>query len=209
MNGKRRILILCLAVATCGVVLPAAASGHQLATLSGGVMTITGDQEHNGEPKHNDLVTVEYDADRNELIFGQDVFGPHPSQCSPDQTHPQRIIHCPAGLISRVRVDSGIGSDDVSASTPADVPVDAILGTGKDSFQGGREVDTVNGGLDGDKIFGGAGGDVLKGAGASDKLYGQGGADSLFGGGGADQLFGGGGNDNCDPGPVAGKQQSC
>jgi Ca2+-binding RTX toxin-like protein len=205
MNVRRNTAPLCAAAVSLALALPAASVGHQAATLSGGKLTITGDKHG----KLNDLVTIEYDARDKELVIGNDIFGGHPAVCSPDATHPQRVFHCPAGLISRIHVATGSGSDEVIASTPAGTPITAELGAGKDSFQGGAEADSVNGGADGDKIHGGGGRDLLKGAGASDKLFGQGGSDSLFGGGGADQLFGGGGSDDCDPGPVRGKQQSC
>jgi Ca2+-binding RTX toxin-like protein len=177
-------------------------------------MTITGDQEHEGQPKPNDLVTIDYDANRDELIFGQDVFGPHPSECSPDDAHPQRIIHCPASLISTIQINSGVGSDGVTANLPAARAIQVSLGSGNDAFDGGDETDTVSGGsgsdkahLGGgndtasmggssDKAYGGPGNDTIKGGGGSDKLIGQGGADSLFGGGGPDKLIGGGGADS-------------
>jgi Ca2+-binding RTX toxin-like protein len=215
--GSRASLFACLAV--CAAVaallaLPAAATAHQRATLSGGVMTITGDQEHEGQPKPNDLVTIDYDASSDELIFGQNVFGPHPSECSPDAVHPQRIIHCPASLVSSIVINSGIGSDGVRANLPAARAIQASMGAGNDAFEGGDEVDTVDTdsgsdkaslgagndsvslGGSSDKAYGGPGADRVKGGGASDKLFGQGGADSLFGGGGADKLLGGGGADS-------------
>jgi Ca2+-binding RTX toxin-like protein len=216
MTGGRASLFPCLAagVLIIALALPAASAGHQSATLSGGQLTITGDQQG----KFNDLVTIQYDAGANELVIGNDVFGPHPAPCSPDAGHPLRIIHCPAALISRIRIETITGSDEVTASAPAETPIEAALGPDNDSFQGGPEVDTVRGGPGEDKAYGGGGGDKLNGGGSSDRLYGQGGADSLFGGGAADQLFGGSGidvlnagpgKDKCNGGPGADHQISC
>jgi Ca2+-binding RTX toxin-like protein len=209
--GSRAHLFACLATAAVAVMLALAAASpaHQVATLSGGVLTITGDQQHNGQPKPNDLVTIDYDSCANELIFGQDVFGPHPSQCSPDAEHPQRIIHCPASQISTIQINSGIGSDEVDANLPASMVLPVSMGSGNDHFQGGSEVDNVSGGPGSDKLYGGSGRDRLNGGGASDKLFGQGGADKLFGGAAPDKIFGGGGNDHCVPGSGHGKESSC
>jgi hypothetical protein len=210
--GSRACFSAWLAVAAVAtaLALPAASPAHQVATLSGGQLTIAGDQEHDGQPKPNDLVTVDYDASANEFIFGQDVFGPHPSQCSPDAEHPQRIIHCPASLISTIQIESGIGSDEVDANLPPGVAsLSVAMGSGNDHFQGGSEVDNVSGGPGSDKLYGGSGRDRLSGGGSSDKLFGQGGADKLFGGPAPDKIFGGGGNDQCVPGPGHGKEISC
>ncbi len=205
MTGSRASLFACLAAAAASLALAAASPAHQVATLSGGQLTITGDQQN----KPNDLITIDYDSSRDELVFGQDVFGPHPSQCSPDAAHPERIIHCPASLISAIQIDSGGGSDSVIANLPARMAVQASLGAGNDSFQGGSEVDTVRGGSGSDKAYGGSGMDKLKGGTGADKLLGQGGADSLAGGAGADKLIGGGGNDQCNGGPGHGKEINC
>jgi Ca2+-binding RTX toxin-like protein len=202
---RRITLPVCASAIAFVLALPATSAGHQAASLSGGKLTITGDKHG----KLNDLVTIEYDGHDQEVVIGNDIFAGHPAACSPDPTHPQRVFRCPASLISQIRVETGSGSDEVIASIPAGTPIDVALGSGQDSFQGGKEVDRVSGGAGGDKAFGGGGDDVLRGGGSSDKLFGQSGADSLFGGGGADQLFGGGGNDDCDSGPVRGKQESC
>lgn len=207
MIGSRARLFACLAsaVAAAALALPAASPAHQVATLSGGQLTIAGDQQN----KLNDLITLDYDASTDELVFGQDVFGPHPSECSPDAAHPQRIIHCPASLISTIQIESGAGSDSVIANLPARMAVQASLGAGNDSFQGGSEVDLVTMGAGGDKADGGPGQDVIKGGSGSDKLHGGPGADSLFGGTSPDKLFGDGGKDHCVPGPGHGEEISC
>ena len=207
MIGSRARLFACLAAAVVAatLALPAASPAHQVATLSGGQLTIAGDQQN----KLNDLITLDYDASTDELVFGQDVFGPHPSECSPDAANPQRVIHCPASLISTIQIESGAGSDSVIANLPARMAVQASLGAGNDSFQGGSEVDQVTMGAGGDKADGGPGQDVIKGGSGSDKLHGGPGADSLFGGTSPDKLFGDGGKDHCVPGPGHGKEISC
>jgi Ca2+-binding RTX toxin-like protein len=210
MTGSRLLRSVCLAaaMAVVALALPALASAHQIANLSGGVMTITGDQPLGDIPKPNDLITVDWDAANNEYIFGQDLFYGHPAVCSPDATNPQRIIHCPASAISSIVIKAGIGSDTVCADAVTGAPGEAgpacadvhltrsanlkvSMGPGSDRFQGGPEKDNANGGS------------------GSDKLYGGGGADKLFGGPAPDKLFGDGGNDKCVPGPGVGKEFSC
>jgi len=220
VTGSRAKLFACLAVAAAvaTLALPTAATAHQRATLSGGVLTITGDYSASGQgapsppgtPKPNDLVTVDFDASANEFIFGQDIFGTHPSQCSPDANNPQRIIHCPASAIDSIVIRAGIGSDTVCADattgapkggdartackdvqSASDMPLKVSMGPGADRFQGGPEKDNANGGS------------------GSDQLYGGGGADKLFGGPAPDKLFGGPGNDQCHPGGGTGKESSC
>jgi RTX calcium-binding nonapeptide repeat (4 copies) len=205
----RKLVCLVVAAAAATLALPTTATGHQRATLSGGVLTITGDHPLGDIPKPNDLVTIDYDSSAKEFIFGQDVFGPHPSQCSPDAAHPQRIIHCPASLIDLIVVQAGIGSDTVCADSvtgapngearaacrdvnlASDASLKVSMGSGADRFQGGPEKDNANGGP------------------GSDQLYGGGGADKLFGGPAPDKLFGGPGNDQCHPGGGNGKESSC
>jgi hypothetical protein len=212
MIGSRLLRSACFAavVAVAALILPAAAPAHQIADLSGGVMTITGDRPLGDIPKPNDLITIDYDAGANEFIFGQDLFEGHPDVCSPDPVNPQRIIHCPASAISSIVIRAGIGSDTVCAAPAptakaggdagpackkahftADMPLKVSMGPGADRFQGGPEKDNVNGGS------------------GSDQLYGAGGADKLFGGPAPDKLFGGPGNDTCKPGGGVGKESSC
>jgi Ca2+-binding RTX toxin-like protein len=186
------------------IALPALGSAHQLATLDGGRLTITGDQQG----KLNDLITIKYDSSASELVIGNDVFGPHPAPCRPDSVNPERVIHCPASLISEIFIDSGTGNDNMTAALPA-TPIQAVMGAGNDSFLGGSEVDVVNLGSGSDKADGGPGNDRLRGGPGSDKLRGGPGADSLFGGASPDKLFGGPGNDQCSPGSGRGKQLSC
>lgn len=212
MIGSRASLFTCLAACAvaAALVLPAASAGHQRATISGGVLRITGDHPLGDIPKPNDLVTVDYDASANEFIFGQDIFGTHPSQCTDDPVNHQRIIHCPVSAISKIVIQAGIGSDTVCAGPvhgakkggdagPAckdvhfisDMPLKVSMGPGADRFQGGPEKDNVNGGS------------------GSDQLYGAGGADKLFGGPAPDKIFGGPGNDQCHPGGGVGKVRGC
>jgi hypothetical protein len=210
----------CIAAASlaAALLLPALAGAHQRATLSGGTLRITGDHPASGEgapsppgtPKPNDLVTVDYDASAKEFIFGQDIFGTHPSQCSSDPVNPQRIIHCPASQISKIVIQTGGGSDTVCADattgapkggdaraackdvqSASDQPLKVSMGPGADRFQGGPEKDNANGGS------------------GSDQLYGSGGADKLFGGPAPDKIFGGPGNDQCNPGGGVGKVRGC
>jgi hypothetical protein len=218
MLGRRTIFTCLLAASLLAALVGAGASqAHQRATLSGGVLTITGDYPASGvgapsppgTPKPNDLVTVDFDASANEYIFGQDVFGPHPTQCSPDAENPQRIIHCPASLIDLIVVRTGGGSDTVCAESLTNAPsgeartackdvrlasnanLKVSMGDGADRFQGGPEKDTAKGGA------------------GSDQLYGGTGADKLFGGPAPDKLFGDAGNDQCFPGGGTGKEKSC
>ena len=212
MTGSRAKLFACLAaIATsAGLAFAGGAPAHQIADLSGGVMTITGDRPLGDIPKPNDLITIDYDASAKEFVFGQDLFEGHPAVCSPDSTNPQRIIHCPASAIDSIVIRAGIGSDTVCADattgapkggdaraackdvqSASDMPLKVSMGPGADRFQGGPEKDNANGGS------------------GSDQLYGGGGADKLFGGPAPDKLFGGPGNDQCHPGGGTGKESSC
>lgn len=208
MSGSRFRLFACLALCAgaTALALPALSGGHQVATLADGTITIVGDQQN----KPNDLITVDYDGGRDELIFGQDVFGSHPAQCSPDAEHPQRIIHCPASSISTIQIASGAGSDEVDVDIPpGKAAVQVSLGSGNDAFYGDSEVDKVSGGPGSDKEYGGSGDDVLFGNGDSDKLLGQAGDDLLSGGPAPDQLIGGAGEDRCNGGSGNGKESGC
>jgi Ca2+-binding RTX toxin-like protein len=207
VTRSARHLALAAACLAGWLALPATAAGHQKATLGDGVLTIIGDYASPaGEPKPNDLVTLEVAG--GDLVVGNDVFGPHPTQCAPSAENPQRVILCPLSLISSVQIDTGIGSDSVVA-LGLPVPITAALGSGNDSFQGGSEFDTVSGGSGSDKAFLGAGRDTASMGSGTDKAYGGAGRDILKGGGASDQLFGGGGNDECRPGPGSGKEISC
>jgi Ca2+-binding RTX toxin-like protein len=213
MIGNRPRLVAC--ALTCALaallVVPALSGGHQVASLANGTITINGDQDSPaGDPKPNDLITVDYDAARDQFVFGQDIFDGRPAQCDPDAANPQRVFHCPASLITTIRIASGGGSDEVDVNIPpGKAAVQVLLGSGNDAFYGGAEVDKVNGGSGSDKAYGGSGDDVLLGSGDSDKLYGQGGDDTLSGGPAPDQLIGGSGDDHCDGGPGQGKETGC
>ena len=191
--------------------VPALSGGHQAADFADGTITIVGDRaSQSGEPKPNDLITVDYDAARGEFVFGQDMFEGRPAQCDPDGANPQRVFHCPASLISAIRIASGGGSDRVEVNIPpGKASVQVSLGSGNDAFYGDSEVDKVSGGSGSDKESGGAGDDILFGNGDSDKLLGQGGDDVLSGGPAPDQLSGGSGKDRCDSGSGQGKEVGC
>jgi Ca2+-binding RTX toxin-like protein len=211
VNLNRSRLLACVAACVALMMLPALSGGHQVASLANGTITINGDQaSQSGEPKPNDLITVEYDAARDELVFGQDIFDGRPAQCDPDGANPQRVFHCPAASISAIRIASGGGSDEVDVNIPpGKASVQVLLGSGNDAFYGDSEVDKVSGGSGSDKEYGGSGDDLLFGNGDSDKLLGQGGDDLLSGGPAPDQLSGGSGKDRCDSGSGQGKETGC
>jgi Ca2+-binding RTX toxin-like protein len=213
MAGNRLRVLACsaLCAGAAALALPALSGGHQVASLDSGTITINGDQASpSGEPKPNDLITVDYDASRDELVFGQDIFDGRPAQCDPDGANPQRVFHCPASLITTIRIASGGGSDEVDVNIPpGKAAVQVSLGSGNDAFYGDSEVDKVSGGSGSDKEYGGSGDDLLFGNGDSDKLLGQGGDDVLSGGPAPDQLSGGSGKDRCDGGSGVGKEISC
>lgn len=213
MAGSRLRVLACsaLCAGAAALALPTLSGGHQVATLANGTITINGDQpSRSGEPKPNDLITVDYDAARDELVFGQDIFESHAARCRPDAEHPQRVIRCPASLISTIQISSGGGSDEVDVNIPSGkASVQVSLGSGNDAFFGGPEVDKVGGGPGSDKAYGGSGGDGLYGNGDSDKLFGRGGDDLLSGGPAPDKLSGGSGKDHCESGSGQGKETGC
>lgn len=195
-------LALCLAaVAVACLALPAFAAGNQLAALSGGTMTITGDQD--GKP--DDRVTVNYDQTLDQYLIGFDIDDPIPEGCTRDPAAPKRQIYCPRSLITSFVIDAGDGAGnkvivDFGSLAPPLPSVVASFGTGNDAFEGGDEVDQVDMGPGNDQVESGGGNDQVNTRAGSDKVYAGEGNDRANTGSGSDQTHMGDGNDFADMG---------
>lgn len=211
---------LCLAaIAAALLALPALSSAHEVISLKDGVLDIQGDV--GGKP--SDLVTVDYDPIKNEILVGHDITNPIPDACRRDAVEPFHKVYCPADLIEQITIETGQASDRVEfgegfggpllgaavSAVSSEMTALVSTGAGADSFQGGDEVDHLTSGGGSDKAVLGAGNDVAKLGGGADKasggagndqLKGGGGSDKLKGNGGADSLFGGAGSDKLSAG---------
>ena len=93
-------------------------------------------------------------------------------------------------------VDGSTLPATVSLSVLADAGNDtALLGAGRDFFNGYTGTDTVSGGGGNDWIRSGPDADVVHGGAGNDYIVGQDGADTIYGDDGNDHLYGSGGND--------------
>ena len=184
--------ILAAAGIAC-LALPAAASANQLVTLSGGTLTISGDQ--GGKP--NDRITVTYDATLDQYLIGDDPMDPIPEVCT-------RVrfteIDCPRSQITSFVLDAGDGDGNKITvdfgSLPAPLP-DVLVseGSGSDAYFGGDEVDTVDMGAGNDQVESAGGDDRVQTGSGSDKFDGGAGSDRADMGSGSDQVHLGDGND--------------
>ncbi|MFO0808696.1 MAG: hypothetical protein U0746_08755 [Gemmataceae bacterium] len=137
------------------------------ATLTGGVLTVTG-------TAGNDRLAIR-------LTSGQ-------------LTVDGQSATFQASAVGRIVVDAGGGNDTVLLSGIA-APAIIYGGNGNDTITGGNGNDTIYGGNGVDTIDGGAGSDTLAGDYGNDSLSGGAGDDILYGGADDDYLNGGTGND--------------
>jgi Ca2+-binding RTX toxin-like protein len=137
------------------------------AFFSGGVLTITGDN-------NNNTIDVSQDAAGKLLVNGGAI----------------SIKGAAATVASAklIQVFGLNGNDTLSLNeTNGALP--------KANLYGGNGNDTLTGGSGNDQLFGDAGNDILLGKGGVDFLFGGAGNDTLTGGVGDDQVFGQAGND--------------
>jgi hypothetical protein len=140
-------------------------------SLSGGILTITGDSWHNDAyvSKLNGRMQVRVES------LPQDGFILTPDVKTKSVT----------GTVKEIRF-FGNGGDDRFDSTYI-YPCRLEGGSGNDELEGGGGNDT---------ILGGSGDDTLRGVGGNDNLYGGNDHDVIFGGNGLDGLYGGAGPDD-------------
>lgn len=153
------------------------------ATLSGGVLTVTGTH-------YSDTVTFE--STLNGLRVRADVT-PRPGELAPLPLSPSmdRVF---AGEISHIVVDAGDGHDYVSVGKRR-IPALLAGGNGNDTLVGGWGNDTLDGGNGDDRLYGGRGDDTLLGRNGRDRLYGGTGTNLVSGGSGFDRRVADGGFD--------------
>jgi hypothetical protein len=147
-------------------------------SLSGSILTITGDSWHNDVlvSKVNDKVTVRVES------LPTDGFALRPD-----------VVTREFSSFREVRF-SGKGGDDTFDSTYI-YPCILDGGDGNDELEGGGGNDKISGGSGDDTLRGVGGDDTLYGGTGRDRLYGGSGLDGLYGGDDVDQLYG---NDGAD-----------
>ena len=146
---------------------PATAS---FATVSGGVLTITGTAA-------SDAFTVTYASN----LFTVNRNG--------------TSVNVSASGVTSIVVTGGDGDDVIVLDASVLLPSYIDAGVGNDKIVGGAGKDTLTGGAGKDTLFGGLGDDRLNGNGGHDRAFGEAGKDRLYGGDGNDQLDGGSSTD--------------
>ena len=175
----------------------AVATVRQLATLTGGVLTINGttgsDRISVGRKKQQYAVTV----GKNTQVFATGSV----TQMILYGLAGDDIIAIGSTVFAPTNIDAGTGNDQVTGGSGNDVingndGNDLInTGEGRNTVAGAAGNDTITGGQDRDRIYGGDGNDSLTGLGGKDIVVGDAGADVLIGGTSADSLYGGVGDD--------------
>ena len=150
------------------------------ASLSGGVLTITGTEA-------SDVLEVQLRSEDNELRVQDNG----------------RETEFPLGSVQKI-VINGLGGNDFIEYSGRDgglaIPGELSGGNDSDTIQGGLGNDTITGGPGRDRIQGKEGDDLIAGNGSSDFIEGGEGNDTITGASGNDRLFGNGGVDFCTGG---------
>ena len=159
-----------------------------LVDLTGGTLTITGDNAPNDvslEPAINN-VDIFVDLDGDGLFdVGELEFNP--------------------AIVNLIVVDlmgdnDNFDGSNVNGNFPAGLNVFINLGEGNDTAMGTGRDDFIDGGGGDDLVSGGDGDDTMAGGNDNDTLRGQADNDNAIGGSGADLIEGGNGNDSLDGG---------
>jgi Ca2+-binding RTX toxin-like protein len=222
--SRVRLTILGLAAAALLVLPSGAASRITKATLSNGILTLTG----TGGADNVSVRKIPGLSDPTASFY--EISDPKgvkelPTGCF---RFDKNTIHCPVELVNEIDLDLGNGDDtlEVDEGVAEDFGIkggdgdDTLAGgsgddeiegeEGNDVLDGNRGNDVREGGPGNDRLKGSPGKDVAKGGSGNDKVNGGGGADrlkgnsgrdTLKGGGGDDRLNGGGGRDKCVGGP--------
>jgi hypothetical protein len=156
------------------------------ATVSNGLLTITGSNTHDAvEVRNHSLDGVTY-----VMVSEQRVT--NPGTVFETRSTPQ-VSWFAASAVNRIRFNGLEGADRFTNNTA--IGTTAYGGIGNDTLRGGSGADYLYGGGDYDTLFGNGGTDRLYGEGSIDRLQGGTGTDYLYGGAGNDKLFGGSGYD--------------
>ena len=150
------------------------------ATLSGGVLTVTG-------TSGADVIEVQSRSERNQLKL--ELNG--------------RETRYALSAVKKIIINGGAGNDWIEYSGREGglkIPGSLSGGDGNDTLQGGRANDVISGGNGNDRIEGKNGNDDLSGGAGDDYIQGGNGNDVIKGEAGNDDLSGGRGNDNISGG---------
>jgi len=230
--SRVRLGFLLLAAAVLLALPTGAVSRITKATLSGGVLTLTG----SGGDDQITVRKIPGVADPSAEFY--EISDPKGVKKLPDGCFrfSDNAIHCPVELVNSIVIDLGNGDDTLTVDEDVaedfginagdgDDTVEAGSGDdeiegedGNDVLDGNRGNDTREGGPGNDLLRGspgkdlekgGPGNDRVNGGGGADKLRGNSGRDRLKGGGGDDKLNGGSGRDRCIGGPGSETVRSC
>ncbi len=188
LRSMRSFLLPLAAVASCVLVMPAAASAVSL-TREGDTFVLTGD------PGPDHLMTRYDDDTTDRFVIAGASFGANmPDGCIPGEW--DRYAHCVV-TAGGLRVDGGGGDDklEIEFGTPAALKVHVLGGAGDDTLRdysdggnvldGGDGADSVTGGPGNDTVLGGPGDDLVVGDGFTGTF-----ADVIDGGPGYDRSEG-------------------
>ncbi|WP_406694320.1 hypothetical protein V5E97_24915 [Singulisphaera sp. Ch08] len=142
-------------------------------SLSGTVLTITGDSWH------NDALVSKV---KNRLTVRVESVPTSGFVLTPE------VVTKSFSNVKTIRFLGNAGDDSFDSTYIYPCYIDG--GSGDDDLEGGGGNDTIIGGAGNDTLRGVGGDDTLYGRADSDKLYGGSGLDGLYGGGGTDELYG-------------------
>src|SRR5262249_29939023 len=162
------------------------------ATLSGGVLTVTGSAG-------NDRISVSRVAGLLSVFDNRLPLTPIRVLIH-DSATGALVEAVSAGSVTRIVVDGSDGNDRISLLSVGAIDASVTGGAGNDVITGGSGNDTIDGGAGNDTINGFLGNDSLVGGDGNDSLMGSNGNDVINGNDGDDRLFGGFGNDTLDGG---------
>ncbi len=161
-------------------------------SLSGGVLTIGGENSSTGAPMPDSISVILDSTGKNISVTEDGVSKSYP-----------------LASVKSISIDSGGGNDSIAlaksdGSRAIPIPVSVLGGAGNDTITGGGNNDSLFGGDGNDSIHGGNGNDSIEGGIGNDTLNGDEGNDILNGGtevlgqnsDGADNISGGAGNDS-------------
>ncbi len=212
---SRRLAAASLVLALGAFGISRDAFAATLVNLTGGNLTITGDNAPNDvslEPAINNVdIFVDLDGD-GQFDVGEVEFNPAVVNLiqvdlmgDNDNFDGSNVNgNFPAGLI--VSINMGAGNDTATGTGRNDFidgggGDDLVMGgDGDDTMAGGNDNDTLRGQADNDNAIGGSGADLIEGGNGNDSLDGGSGNDTLKGEGGNDTLSGGADNDSIDGG---------
>jgi Ca2+-binding RTX toxin-like protein len=218
---RRPLRFALLAAAAAFLVVPGAAEAKVSASLSGSLLTVSGDRgsDHITVVCSNGLVKANGKDPRTgaigcakvsevDVVAGTGNDRVDLSGVGPDNGFGQRDLPGGFGHGTGAAADLGRGNDHYSGGGSAFNLV--LAGPGDDRMTGGRFRDSLQGGSGNDSGASGAGRDILLGNSGNDKLNGgadddllsgNAGDDVLIGAAGADLLGGGAGKDRLFGGP--------